>query len=548
MSRTLLLAAASGAALFAGPAGAQDSETDDHDVIIVTGTATEAARDETLQAIEVLSVDDVLDRFDGSLGATLADLPGISTTSFGPAVGRPIIRGLGGDRVRVLTNGVGLVDASKISVDHASTTEALDAERIDILRGPAAIAYGGNAIGGVINVIDGRIPSAPAEDGLDGQVYGGYTSVDEGSQIAGRARTGSGPLVFQLEASHREAGDFDIPGFAESAILRAMEEDEDEEHEQATGTIENSGYTFDTVGGGVSLVGDWGFFGVSVRDYDAEYGLPSHDHEESEEEEEGDAMLTMEQTRWDSRGRIDVALGPFDHLDFAGGFAEYEHAELEPTGEVGTLFTNEGWEARAALVNESERWSGSVGVQALSTDFSASGEEAFVPPVETSDLGVFVAQRYDAGGYGFEGGARVETRELEPTSGADRSFTTYSLASGVFLQPSDDTFLGLSLARTERAPTDAEFYSNGPHAATSTFEIGDADLGKETGWALDGTYRTFQGEWVFEAGLFYSQFEDFIFLTDSGEVDPDEELPIFRYMQDDASLWGGELFAEGPLG
>jgi iron complex outermembrane receptor protein len=550
MGRTWWASASAAALVLAGGAAAQEEEEPER--IVVTGTAIETASGETLQSVEVLTLDELIESFDGSLGASLARLPGISTTSFGPAVGRPIIRGLGGDRVRILNNGVGLVDASQISVDHATTSEVLDAEQIDILRGPAAIAYGGGAIGGVINIVDGRIPTRPVDGPVDGQAYAGYTSVDEGYQVAGRARTGLGPLVLQLEGSHREADDFDIPGFAESALLRALEEEEEgeeeEEHEEAFGTVPNSAFDFDTVGGGVSLVGDWGFFGVSVRDYDAEYGLPGHEHgheedeEEEEEHEEGGAKIVIEQTRYDMRGELAFRVGPFDHIDLSAGFADYEHAELEPSGEVGTLFQNEGWELRAALVNgeRADRWSGSVGIQALSTDLAATGEEAFVPPVKTQDLGAFAAQRLDLGGHGFEGGLRFETRELEPAGAASRSFDTVSAALGAFVRPAEGSFLGVSLTRTERAPTDAELYSNGLHAATETFEIGDPDLDKETGLALDATYRLTRGGWVVEAGAFASQFSDFIYLAPTDEEE--EGVQVFRYLQDDATLWGGELY------
>lgn len=568
--KTTLLSGAAALAITA-PLSAQSApQPDERDRIVVTGSAIETASGETLQSVDVLDIEDIADSFDGSLGASLANLPGISTTSFGPAVGRPIIRGLGGDRVRILNNGVGLVDASAISVDHAGTSEVLDAERIDILRGPAAIAYGGGAIGGVINVIDGRIPSRPADGPVEGQAYAGYTSVDDGFQFAGRARVGTGPLAFQFEASHRTADDFSIPGFAESARLRALEEEEgedDHEDHEVSGTVPNSGFTFQTIGGGAALNGDWGYFGISVRSYNADYGLPGHgahdedeDHEDSaphvafddhddDHDEEGDPRIDMVQTRWDARGEFNLALGPFDHLDVSLGVADYKHAELEPDGGVGTLFQTEGWELRAALVNErgEGRWNGSVGLQALSTDFSAIGEEAFVPPVETRDVGVFAAQRLDLDTHGFDFGVRFEHRELDALANPDREFDTVSLAAGVFLRPADDRFVGLSLARTERAPTAAELYSDGPHAATESVEVGDPDLGVETGYALDFTYRATGTNWLVEAGLFYSLFDGFIYLAPTGLEDPDEELPIFRYLQDDASMWGGELYVERDI-
>ena len=564
-------AAASVIALTAAlPAQAQTIESE---TVIVTGSATPVRSVEALQSVDVVSQEEIFETFQGSLGETLARLPGISTTSFGPAVGRPIIRGLGGDRVRILNNGIGAIDASAVSVDHASTSEAIEAERIEILRGPSAIAYGGNAVGGVINVFDGRVPTQVPAGMFDGQIVGGYTSVDDGKQMAGRIRGGIGALVLQFDVAHREADDFEIPGLAESARQRALEEaeheeeeEEGEEHaeeEEAYGVVGNSAFQFDSIGGGASLVGDWGYFGVAYRAFEAEYGLPGHEHhdheegeegeeeeeeheehEEHDEHEEGDATLVMDQTRWDARGALNLDLGPFSQLTFASSIVNYKHAELEPNGEIGTLFTNEGWEARAALVNGSagSRWSGAVGVQVFNTDFEASGEEAFVPPVETSDFGIFAAQRLDFESHGFEGGLRVETRDVKPTSGADRSFDTVSGAVGAFWRPAEGAFIGVNLARTQRAPTDAELFSNGPHAATRAFEIGSAELSEETALSLDFTTHIVTDGWHVEIGAFYIDYSDFIFLAPTGE--DEDELPVYRYLQDDATLWGGELFVE----
>ncbi len=559
--------------------------------IVVTGTGVSSSTDETLHSVDAVVLDELLEDFSGSIGDTLAQLPGVSSTYFGPAAGRPVIRGLGGDRVRVLNNGVGLIDASTASPDHAVTAETLDAERVEILRGPAAIAYGGNAIGGVVNVIDGRIPTAPVDGGVDGQLVLGVSSVDDGFLSAGRIRTGFGQVVLQLEASRRTGDDYDIPGFAESALQRAMEEedhdhddedhdhdeDHDEDHEdeheheeeeEAYGYVPNSDFEFTTIGAGGSFIADWGLIGVSVRQYDADYGIPGghahaheeeehdededhgdedHDEDEHDHEEEGDARIDMEQLRFDIRGEINVALGPFDRAEFSVGIADYEHAEIEGSGEVGTLFSNEGWESRVALRNgeAGDRWSGLVGLQASHRDFSAVGEEAFIDPVTTDDVGVFVAQRIDFGAWGLEGGARVERRDIEPTTGADRDFTMLSLSGGVFWRPSDDSFLGVSLSRTQRAPTDIELFGDGPHLATRSFEIGNPDLDLETALSMDVSYHHDHGNVSFDAAVFVTSFEDFIFLAPT--ADEEDGLPVFRFLQDDAMLWGGEFVVEALL-
>ena len=573
MKRQVLLASAA-SLLVLSVASAQE---DERDIIVTTGVGTLAPSTDTLQAVDVLVPAEIIGDFDNTLGDTLADLPGLSVTSFGPAVGRPVIRGLGGDRVRILTNGVGVIDVSNVSQDHAGTTEVIEAERIDILRGPAAIAYGGGAVGGVVNVIDGSIPTSLPEDLFDGQLYAGGETVDDSSEIAGRFRTRAGQLALQIEGSFREADPYSIPGFTESELFRMLEEAEEhgeeeegeehdeEEDEEAFGVVENSDYEFTTFGGGASWIGDWGHIGFAIRQFDADYGLPGgHEHghgeeegeehegeeEHEEEEEEGGIRLDMEQTRYSSTGAFRLNFGVFNQLTYSATYADYEHAEIEPSGEVGTLFTNEGWEARAALQNGTQDtvWSGSVGVQGRDTEFSAVGEEAFTPPVDTTELGVFAAQRVDFGGYGFEGGARFEMREMDSVTGVSRDFETVSLAAGGFLRPQEGVFLGANIALTERAPTDLELFSNGPHAATGAFEIGNPDFDAETALALDLVGHVYMAGWHIEAGAFYTDYSDFIFLAPTDEIDEDEELPIFRYLQDDAVLWGGEFFAERALG
>ena len=247
--RTLLLTTTS--LLLAAPALAQETE-----VITVTSTVLQTGADEITGSVEIIDRSHIEENLSGSLADTIAHEPGVSTTYFGPAASRPVIRGLGADRVRVLNNGVGLIDASTSSPDHAVASEALEAERVEILRGPAAIAYGGGAIGGVVNVIDGRIPEERAEDGLDGRFYIGHTTVDNGETAAGQFRFNAGSFVFNVELMTRDAEDYDIPGFSESALARALEEeehdeedgheDEHEEEEEVFGTVENSGLEFST--------------------------------------------------------------------------------------------------------------------------------------------------------------------------------------------------------------------------------------------------------------------------------------------------------------
>jgi iron complex outermembrane receptor protein len=594
-----LLASASVIALAtAAPVLAQDEEVIDR--VIVTSSPLQVLADEIVGSADVITSDHIEENLAGSLADTIAHEPGVTTTFFGPASSRPVIRGLGTDRVRVLVNGVGLVDASTASPDHAVSSEALEAERIEILRGPAAIAYGGGAIGGVVNIIDGRIPDRAPDDGVESRFYFGSTSVDDGHQLAGRTRIGAGPFVFHLEGLSRASDNYDIPGYAESARLRAMEDDDDHddhddhddaplisfdddddhdddhdhEEEEAFGSVPSSDMEFASGSFGTSFIADWGFVGVAYRTMDGEYGLPGHahgheddhgddddhhddlgvmigfdddddDHDDEHAHGEEGARLEMTQNRWDLRGDIRLDGAPIERIRFSAGIGDYRHSEIEE-GQVATRFDNEGWEGRVELrhrpIGDVE---GAFGLQTFDRDFSALGAEAYIVPVQTRDVGVFLVERYDQGDWGLEGGARVENREVE-TATASRSYDTFSVSGAAFFRPQSDVFLAATVAVTERAPTDVELFSNGAHLATQSFEIGNASLDPEQAISLDLTGR-FEGDgWAFDGAVFFADYDGFIGLFPTGAEQ--DELPVFVYDQRDASIWGFEARAERELG
>lgn len=564
---TALVALLTGAGLGA-PVFAQQGEAEE-DVIVVTSAPLGVAADEVVGAVEVVDRRHLEDNLSGSLADTIAHEPGVSTTYFGPAASRPVIRGLGADRVRVLVNGVGLIDASTNSPDHAVASEALEAQRVEILRGPAAIAYGGAAIGGVVNVIDGRIPEERAEDGLEGRFYGSVTSVDDGETAAGRVRFNAGQFVINLEGLMRTAQPYEIPGYAESETFRLFEEaeehdddhgDDHDEHEDEHpyGTVENSDLDFNSASAGLSWVGENGFIGVAIKQSNALYGIPGghahgeedHDDDHADEQgEEGGVRIDLEQTRFDLRGEWRDLGAHIERVKFSFGTGSYEHVELEGA-EIGTLFTNDGWEGRLEARHVpidlwGGSWEGAAGVQAFNRDFAAIGEEAYVPPSETSDWGVFVVERWDAESWGLEGGLRLERRELD-TASDSRTFETSSLSGSIFVRPVRDTFLAVTLSSSERAPTDVELFADGPHVASSTFELGDPDLDIERAISAELTARTRLGDWSLEASVFRADFDGFIAAYATGAEE--DGFPVFAYSQDDVVLSGFEGRLEGPLG
>ncbi|MEA1943137.1 MAG: TonB-dependent receptor [Pseudomonadota bacterium] len=566
---TSSLAALSLAIAMPAQAGAQTTAPEDEDVIVVTSQPLGVAADEVAGAVEIVDRRHLEDNLAGSLADTIAHEPGVSTTYFGPAASRPVIRGLGSDRVRVLVNGVGLIDASTNSPDHAVASEALEAESVEILRGPAAIAYGGGAIGGVVNVIDGRIPEERAEDGLDGRFYASMTSVDDGETAAGQVRFNAGELVFNLQAMTRTADDYDIPGYAESDLFRLFEEAEEGEHEEEgehgeeahpSGTVANSGLDFSTASAGVSWVGENGFIGFAVKQSDALYGVPGHAHEdeahadeEGHEEEahahEGAVRIDLEQTRYDLRGEWRDLGEHIERIRFSFGVGSYEHVELEGT-EAGTRFENDGWEGRlearhAPVDLWGGTWEGAAGLQAFSRDFAAIGEEAYVPASETADWGLFLVERWDRESWGLEGGLRLENRELD-TATDSRDFDTQSLSGSVFVRPVRDTFIALTLSSSERAPTDVELFAEGPHVATRSFEVGNPALETEKAVSAEITARTTLGDWFLEGSVFRADYDGFIASFPTGAEE--DGFPVYQYRQEDAVLSGFEGRIEGPLG
>ncbi len=545
--RRLLLAAACGPALIAAPALAEEAPPTDVDQLVVTAAPFAVSLDSATTSIEVIGRDKLDIAPPAGLGDMLAGVPGLRSSSFGPGASRPVVRGLAGPRVLVLNNGVGLVDASALSPDHQVASDPGEAQRIEVLRGPAALLYGGSAIGGVVNVIDDRIARRVPDAALSGRLNGSAGSVDDSRSIGGALTFGAGPLVFTVDGIHRQSDDYEIPAYPESRRLLA------EEGETAQTPfpkrLENSAVDLDAWGAGVSWVGSDGYLGVAVKRTETTYGVPGHAHEAPPvpppvPAPEESVTIGLEQTRVDLRGEWRGDLGPFETVRFSGGWADYTHTEFEGA-DVGTRFFSDGWEGRLELVQaERNGWNGAFGLQALRRDFDAVGDEAYVPRTEISEVGVFTLQRVDRDSWGFEGGLRLDRRDLKSLAG-DRDFTSASGSVGVFARPAEGWFLGLSLARTSRAPTEAELFAEGPHVATRGFEIGDPDLDVEIATSLEATLHYGDDRLEADLHLFVVDYDGFIDLTPTGAVE--DGLDVFAYVQTNARFHGFEAEASWRL-
>jgi iron complex outermembrane receptor protein len=539
----------------AAPAMAQDGMPAD-EPIVVTATALNDSEEAALQAVAALDRNAVIESLGAGLGETLDSQPGVASTAFGRGASRPIIRGLGEDRIRVLSNGVGQIDASAVSPDHAVAAEGLEAQSIEVLRGSAALAYGGNAVGGVVNVLDGRILEAAPERGLSGEaLVSNAMGLDE-SQAAGAVLLAGDHFAVRVDGFIRDAGNFDIPGFAYSAAQRAEEieealEEGEEPEDFAQGQAPNSFAEAEGAAIGVSTFGQWGFAGVSARRLESAYGIPgAHAHGEEEDEEEAlfeGPFIDLEQTRYEARLGLTQGFGFIDMIRADAAFVDYTHSEIEESGEIGTTFTNEGFDARIEAFHSIGAFTGVAGISGSELDFAATGEEAFVSPTEISDLGVFVVERWQAGAWSLDGGARFEQRSYDNIDQGERTFDLWSASLGAGYRATETLFLGVTLARTERAPTEIELFADGAHLATSTFEQGDASLGVETATSFEAIGRWEAGRFQLEASVFRIAFEDFTTFFDTGLEDAESELPIFAAAQQDATFTGGEISAAAEL-
>ena len=530
-----LMWASSAQAQTAAPVAEPEAEVEE---VVVTAAPFAISADALIGAVEVINRDQLDVSPAQGLGDLLSGLPGLRSTFFGPGASRPVIRGLAGPRVQVLTNGVGQIDASALSPDHQVATDSQEARQIEVLRGPSTLLYGGSGIGGVVNIIDERIASRRPEN-LDGRISAQASSVDDGRQLSGSLAIPLGSLVLTVDALRRESEDYAIPGSAESRRLLEVEGEEAEDSK----VVENSAVELTTYGAGLSYVTDRGFLGTAVKRTETTYGVPGHGHEGEEVEAEAPVTINLEQTRYDLRGETRFAAGSFERLRGSVGLADYQHTELEG-GEVGTRFESDGIEGRFELIQrERGDLSGAIGVQALDRTITASGEEAYIPTTDIREAGVFTLQRVDRDRYGFEGGLRLDRRSLQ-TDFEERDFTNLSASAGVFARPSEGVFLGLSLSRNERAPVEAELFAFGEHAATRAFEIGDADLDSEVAYSLEATGHLERGRFEADVHLFAAKYQGFIDLRSIGEQ-TDEGVQIFTYRQTNAEFYG--LEAEGEL-
>jgi iron complex outermembrane receptor protein len=538
---------------FAAAAAAHDPT--DLPTVQVTASPLAGDAESLARPVEVLQ-GEALDRAKaGTLGETVSKLPGVQTTYFGPGVGRPILRGLDGPRVQVLSGGIGTMDASTVSADHATSVEPFLADQIEVLKGPATLLFGSGAIGGAVNVADGRIARDLPEEPLSGRAeVRGSTVNDERSGMF-RLDGVNGNWVLHVDGLVRDTGDYDIPGYA--AAHPEGHDGHDGEEAPVRGTLPNSSIKTRAGALGATWLGDSGYFGVSASTYRSNYGIPGGAHEHPDDDghdgheghDHADEAHGEENVRIDMiQNRVELKAGVYDPLPFLqslelhGAWNDYEHVELEG-GEIGTRFTSKGYDTRIeAVQQELAGWHGAFGLQLGRVDFGAIGEEAFVPGTTTTNTGVFVVEDRTFGAVKLELGGRYDRVELDPVDAhPDRSFGVANLSAAAIwkFRPGFDLRVGVD--SSERAPSQEELYAGGMHVATGSIEIGDSGMDPERALRGEIGLHAHNDLVDFKVSVYRSDFNDFIYLADTGIEE--DATPVRLWTQADAVFTGAEAEA-----
>jgi iron complex outermembrane receptor protein len=529
---------------------AQAEEVTELESVLVTAEAPEEPAELPAPAA-VLSGEALRWKMGHSLGETLKNELGISSQSFGPGVGTPVIRGQAGPRVRVLANGIGSNDASSFSPDHAAGVEALLAERIEVLRGPAALLYSSGAMGGVVNVVDNRIPGRLPGKALEGALEQRFDSSSDETSTTLKLEGGQGQLAYHLDGFYRERGNLSVGGTAIDSRAVATTDPSLTVADNPQGHLNNTGANAISGSAGFSWIGAPGFAGVALNHLENNYGIaPDGSGAET-------TRIALRQDKYDFKSELDNPFRFAKALRTRLGYTDYQHTEIA-NGEPGAFFTNQSYEGRLELAHQDlGPLRGTVGLQAQASDFNAMEKlsgAAIVPRSLIHSYGLFAVESFDLGPVAYQFGTRVEQTDIDPQGVAGLSYTPVSASASALWRLNDSHSLNLALTRSSRAPQVQELLADGYHDATRSYERGNLGLKEETAYNLDLGYR-FRSDWLrAEFDWFHNWAGDYIYQQRSGAfVDEDGNpcvvgcVPLLNSRQKDAVFKGYEAKLIFPL-
>lgn len=488
---------------------------------------------ETIHPVNILTGKDLTLKQGTTIGDTLKQELGIHSSSFGSSVGQPVIRGQFGARVQVLQNGISSLDVTGVSPDHANSTEGLFAKQIEVLRGPASLLYGSGAIGGVVNIIDNRIPLYVPESPVF-SFEQRYNSVSDGWSSALKHEGGIENFAWHIDGFFRKSKSYHVPsGGNNSGVI------DNTDAQSWSGTF------------GSSWIDDWGMIGFSINHLDNNYGVPPVDEL---------VRIDLQQTRYDLKAEFYEPFTGIESLKFRFAYNDYQHAELEDGVTVGTQFDNQGLEGRVELVHQKLGFfdHGAVGFQAQHKEFSATGEEAFVPPSTLQSYGIFAIEDIHIGDITYEAGLRIEHQQIDAEGFSSTKHIPVNASLSALWHATDDMLISLAFTRAQRAPDIQELFSNGVHFATQSYESGDKNLKLETSFNLELGFKADFGWLSTELNLFHNWSKDYIIQQRTGQsfnLDTEQIntacigncLPVYQAVQQDARFYGFESQISFPL-
>lgn len=540
--------------LFAYSATSKEDQA--QDTISVYSSPLQSSKLRMITPVSTMTDDELITKKGASVAETLKDIPGFHASYFGGGSVHPMIRGMSGNRVKVLSNGSDLMDVSSIGADHAITSEPFLSQSIEVLKGPSTLLYGGGTIGGVINVIDSKIPTSIPQNGYKGELNYQYDSVANGNTGAAGITFGQDNFAFRIEGLKRHQGNYLQPKPAIEGEPRRLK-----------GSYQDT----QSANTAASWLFDDGFLGLGYGEQHRRYGLPGHSHFEEEHDhndehshghshenhhaghhhgpsgpypdehhEHGIPYIVMDQKRWDLRGEKQNPLKGIESLQFSAAKTDYHHDEKEGNA-IATTFKNKGEELRFSLTHEPILgWRGVIGSQFNQRKFSALGEEAYMPSTNTQSNTLFILEEYQLGDFRYELGLRNEWQSIKNKSiNTTNNKNAMSLSAGVSWNFAEDYNLNLSLSRTKRLPVAEELYANGPHAASKTIEKGDPDLTEETSNNIDLGITKISGNTQLNANVYYNRINNYIYGEITGNTLNNGYKPL-QYVQRDAEFKGVE--------
>jgi iron complex outermembrane receptor protein len=452
---------------------------------------------------------------ESTIGETLNGTPGVTSSYFGPNASRPIIRGMDGDRVRIMQNGVGALDASSLSPDHAVAIDPLIAEQIEVIRGPATVLYGAGAVGGVVNVIDHRIPKEPL-NGVMGRGETRLGGADNERSGAAVIDVGNGMFAIHADVYIRKTDDLSIPSSAQNKLIGEGRADHVHNGKLANSAAKSDGGAF-----GASLTFDKGHVGFSYSEFNNFYGTVA----------EPTVKVDIKSNRLDFSSEVHHLDTFIERIKFRMAFTDYKHQEID-NGAIGTTFLNRGIESTLEAGHAKiGNLSGVIGLQTQNTRLSALGDEAFVPSTHTSSQGIYLYEELPIDRLKLSAGGRIDKTTVKSAGGgadegsgpkfgeaASKEFTPKNLSAGALFSMDEHWGIATNITHTERAPTQNELFSYGAHVATNQYEIGNKNLNVEKANGLDAQIRWKSQKHSFNISGFYTKFDHFINVYNTGEI------------------------------